>query len=79
MTTSTNKTYAETIQTLFDLLTLANAADSDDAQPWQHSDDAGQRNGFFGDVYKAICRIAGPEIVSHWVETGEVETSLANR
>lgn len=79
MTTNTNTTYTETIKTLFDLLVLANAADSNDAQPWQHSDDANQRNGFFGDIHKAICHIAGPEIVSHWVETGEVKLSLARR
>ena len=71
--------YEETIKTLFELLKLANSADSDNCQPWQQSIDANQRAGFFGKIYDSIQAIAGTEIIRHWCETGEVDCTLATR
>ena len=81
---TTNRTYHATITTLFDLLELANRADSDQREDWQVGDDASQstlpeRNGFYGHINSSIEAIAGQEIVDHWAETMEVELSLASR
>lgn len=81
---TTNRSYHATITTLFDLLELANRADSDSAESWQVADDARQTlhpayQGLFGRIYDSIGDIAGYEILDHWIDSAEVELSLANR
>lgn len=71
--------YHQRIEQLFGLLALANAADSDQAEPWQHIDDASQRNGFYGHIHNAIVAIAGQRIVDYWSETNEIDLNLADR
>ena len=80
----TNQSYHATITTLFDLLELANRADTDNAEAWQVGDDARQTlhpayQGLFGRIYDSIGDIAGYEILDHWIDSAEVELSLANR
>lgn len=72
-------TYAQTIETLFALLDQANRADHEDRETWQRPRDAAQCGGHYGFLSAAIVAIAGPAIVEHWAECGEVKLSLANR
>lgn len=71
--------YKEVVETLFKLLAVANAADADDAADWQAPKDANQRDGLFGDIHKAILRIAGNDVLDHWAASGEVEMRLCRR
>ncbi len=71
--------YEDTIYKLFDLLALANRADSDSRENWQQADDASQRIGFYGSIHEAIVKIAGEQIVDHWSKCGDVRITLANR
>jgi|TARA_R110002020_G_scaffold173311_1_gene364174 hypothetical protein len=81
-----DRSYHTTISTLFKLLALANSADGDrkHAEDWQIADDASQstlpeRNGFYGHINSSIVAIAGQEILDHWLETMEVDLTLASR
>lgn len=71
--------YHARITELFELLTLANKADSEYKEEWQRSNDANSRGGFYGHIESAIISIAGLPIVEYWVETTEVDLSLADR
>lgn len=71
--------YHQRLEQLFGLLALANAADSDQAEAWQHGEDASQRNGFYGHIAAAIVAIAGRAIVDYWAETNEIDLNLADR
>ena len=80
----TNQSYHATITTLFDLLELANRADTDNAEAWQVGDDARQTlhpayQGLFGRIYDSIGDIEGYEILDHWIDSAEGELSLATR
>lgn len=72
------RTYNETLETLFSLMTEANAADSDQKAPWQDPYDADQR-GYFGELADAVRRLGGDEIYDHWVETSEIDLIRATR
>jgi len=72
-------TYEEVIKNLFSVLAVCNAADSRERQTWQHYDDSSQRFGAYGDIRKAIIKLAGEEIVDHWADTNEIDMSLASR
>jgi hypothetical protein len=72
--------YHKIIFTLFELLTIANRADSAmEREDWQFPIDANQRGGFFGLIRKSIVAIAGQDIVDFWTDTYEVDLSLASR
>jgi hypothetical protein len=59
--------YHTRIYTLFCMLDEANAADSDNAAPWQKSTDASQR-GYYGHLSKAIQELAGDRIYDHFLK-----------
>lgn len=72
--------YEEMVNSLFRILAVANMADHDEAAlPWQKSEDASERSGFYGMIAKAVVEIAGREIYENWTKTSEVDMSLANR
>ena len=72
--------YRTTIETLFGLLSQANAGDCVECrEEWQRADDASQRSGLYGHLRNAIVAIAGEEIVEYWAETNELIFALANR
>lgn len=70
--------YEETIRSLFAILSQANKADSEYAEPWQKANDASQSE-FYGRINEAIKSIASPAIVEHWCETNEIDVSLSDR
>ena len=72
------KKYHDTINSLFNLLAIANAAETNVAYTWQTPSDAGSRS-YYGSIRKAITDIAGEEIVAHWTECGEIDFTLASR
>lgn len=72
-------TYNETAINLFNILSLCNAADSDQAASWQNAGDASQRDGMYGDINRALVKLVGQPAVDYWCETGEVDTALFNR
>lgn len=74
-----NDNYKATLLNLFDLLVLANSADSNHVEEWQKTWDTNQRHGFYGSIRQAIIDIAGTDIIYHWEETGEIELMLASR
>ena len=72
--------YHTMINQLFALLSLLNTADSDvKGEPWLVCDDSSQRVGAYGDVNKALVKLAGQAIVDYWCETNEVDLTLAIR
>ena len=72
--------YYEMITQLFTLLALLNTSDSDDkGATWLRVEDSSQVLGAYGDVNKAIVKLAGQAIVDHWCNTNEVDLTLANR
>lgn len=71
--------YKEVVETLFKLLAVANAADSHEAVSWQSPEDANERDGWYGDICKAILRIAGQNVLNHWAEYNDVNMRLCFR
>lgn len=71
--------YKEVVETLFKLLAVANAADSHEAADWQSPKDADERDGWYGDIHKAIRRIAGQNVLDEWAENNEVHMHLCFR
>ena len=68
--------YNETATKLFELLAICNAAVSDNAEAWQHAEDASYRTGAYGDLNRALVKLVGQTAVDHWSNTGEVEPAL---
>ena len=72
--THQNRTYTETLETLFALLRQANLADSLQAYAWQEADDASAAVGcYYRGIRDAIIAIAGHDILNHESETGNRE------
>ena len=79
-----SKGYHRQVKDLFDILAVANMADSDDKKNWQRENDCHQssseeHNGLFGYICSAIVHLAGEEIVMRWCECNEVHMDLCNR
>lgn len=74
-------TYEETIRTLFAMLAQANLSDSDviERSDWQRDNDSSYSSGYYGDLSRALVKLAGEAIVEHWAETNEIDLSLASR
>ena len=70
------KSYHDTLNSLFAILTQCNLADSDEAQSWQDGNDC---SACFSHIRSAIFHIAGEAIIDHWARTGEIDFSLADR
>ena len=68
------KTYEQTILNLVEMLSLANAADSDNAEEWQKPNDA---RIMFNGLRDALIAIAGQEFFDYWCETNEIDFTLA--
>lgn len=71
--------YKEVVEALFKLLAVANAADADDAADWQTPADADEREGWYGDIHKAIRRIAGQNVLDYWADYNELNMGLCRR
>lgn len=71
--------YHRTICSLFETLEALNTADSSAPVSWTRKQDSCQATGAYGHISDAIISLAGIKIVEHWVETGEVDLTLADR
>lgn len=70
--------YETTVKNLFELLSLANRADHETKEPWQHADDC-KTSGFYGKIRASLVEIAGDKIVNYWEGSGEIQMKYASR